>query len=179
MRDIATLRTARLVLRPFRTEDAEDIAAAVANYDVARWLAVIPFPYGRVDAEAFLGSTAAEARRSWAVCNADGLVGAISVSGELGFWLARPFWGRGYLTEAGAAVVDAAFADPSRHHLVASHMIGNDRSARVLEKLGFRQTAIETRHFVALGQEAPVRRLVMTRREWRRLRGRSRWSIAG
>lgn len=177
MRDIATLMTERLLLRPFRASDAAAVARAVENYDVARWLAVVPFPYSRADAAAFLASPAAEPRRAWAICDAGGLVGAVSIVGDLGYWLARDAWGRGYGCEAGRAAVDAAFADRGRRRLAASHMVGNDRSARVLEKLGFRAVGTEERYFRALGQYVPVRAMEMTRAEWRPARAR-RWPFA-
>jgi RimJ/RimL family protein N-acetyltransferase len=167
MRDTATMKTERLLLRPFRPEDAAAVAAAVANYDVSRWLAVVPFPYSLADAAVFVVSPAAAARRTWAICDGSGIVGAVSVDGELGYWLVRNAWGRGYGTEAARAAMGAAFADSTRTGLEASHMVGNDRSARVLEKLGFRPTGMERRHFCALGQDVPVRTMTISRGEWR------------
>lgn len=170
MRDIAYLTTARLVLRPLCADDADVIVAGVGNYDVAKWLAVVPFPYDRGDAEAFLASTAAEPRRAWAICDGDGLCGVASAQDELGYWLARPAWGRGYGREAAEAVRDAAFADPTRRQLLVSHMIGNHRSERVIRSLGFRAVGTTRRRFRALGQDADAALYEMTRAEWRRLR---------
>lgn len=170
MRDIAHLTTARLILRPLGPDDANAIVAGVGNYDVAKWLAVVPFPYDRSDAEAFLASTAAEPRRAWAICDAGGLCGIISAQDELGYWLARPAWGQGYGREAAEAVRDAVFADPTRRQLTVSHMVGNDRSERVIRSLGFRAVGTSRRRFRALGQDADTLLYEMTRAEWRRLR---------
>ncbi|WP_375261352.1 GNAT family N-acetyltransferase [Palleronia sp.] len=170
MRDIAHLTTERLVLRPLRPDDADAVVAGVGNYDVAKWLAVVPFPYDRSDAESFLASTAAEARRTWAICDASGLCGVISAQDELGYWLARSAWGRGYAREAAEAVRDAVFADPTRKRLTVSHMVGNDRSEKVIRYLGFRAVGATRRRFRALGQDAETVLYEMTRAEWRRLR---------
>ncbi|SFG05131.1 Protein N-acetyltransferase, RimJ/RimL family [Palleronia marisminoris] len=170
MRDIAYLTTARLVLRPLYHDDAEAIVAGVGNYDVAKWLAVVPFPYDHGDAEAFLTSSAAEPRRAWAICDADGLCGVISAQDELGYWLARPVWGRGYGREAAEAARDAAFADPTRKQLSVSHMVGNHRSERLIRSLGFRPVGTTRRRFRALGQDADTALYEMTRADWRRLR---------
>lgn len=170
MRDIAHLTTERLVLRPLRLDDADAIVAGVGNYDVAKWLAVVPFPYDRDDAEAFLASTAAEPRRTWAICDQGGLCGVISAQDELGYWLGRSSWGQGYAREAAEAVRDAVFADPTRKRLTVSHMVGNHRSEKVIRALGFRAVGTTRRRFKALGQDAETALYEMTRAEWRRLR---------
>ena len=168
--DIATLRTERLLLRPLRADDARAITDGIDNIDVAKWLSVVPFPYGMDDAHAFLSSAAVEPRVTWGICDADGLCGVVSIRPELGYWIARGRWGRGYLTEAGRAARDAAFADPTRRTLTARHMAGNDRSARVLEKLGFTVIGETQNHYRALNQRCTSVVLRLTRPEWRRLR---------
>ncbi len=166
MRDIAILRTARLLLRPLRPEDAAAVTRGVGDRDVARWLGAVPFPYRLSDAERFLESPAAVPRRAWAVCDLGGLVGAVSVDGELGYWLAREAWGRGFATEAVEAAVSAAFADPQRRSLEAAHVVGNDRSARLLARLGFRETGNERCFVWTLGHDVPIRRTAITRARW-------------
>ena len=76
---------------------------------------------------------------------------------ELGYWIARPFWGRGLATEAGTALVDIArtLGFPS---LEASHFVDNPPSGRVLEKLGFEPLGIiAPRLSCARGVEIPAR----------------------
>ena len=70
------------------------------------------------------------------------LIGSIAARPEydgfnLGFLLARAYWGRGYMPEAGAAVVDWAFAQPSVSRVSAACDMENHASARALEKAGF------------------------------------------
>ena len=167
--DIATIRTDRLVLRPLRPSDADALVQGANKLDVTRWLSVVPFPYTHTDAEAFLASKAIEPRVVWAICDARGVCGVVSIRPELGYWLARDRWGQGYLTEASRAACDAAFADPTRRELTARCMVGNDRSARVLAKLGFRVTGQRMDYFCALQQECATTALTLTRTDWRRL----------
>jgi RimJ/RimL family protein N-acetyltransferase len=76
---------------------------------------------------------------------------------ELGYWIGRAFWGRGFATEAGYALVDIARALGLRQ-LEASHFIDNPASGRVLEKLGFESTGIiAPRMNCARGEEVPAR----------------------
>jgi ribosomal-protein-alanine N-acetyltransferase len=59
-------------------------------------------------------------------------------SGELGYWIGKPYWGRGYATEAAAAVLDFAFGPLALHRVEATHFTRNPASGRVMEKLGMR-----------------------------------------
>jgi RimJ/RimL family protein N-acetyltransferase len=76
---------------------------------------------------------------------------------ELGYWIARPFWGRGIATEAGRALIEIA-RTLGLAQLEASHFIDNPVSARVLGKLGFQSTGlIAPRMNCARGEEVLAR----------------------
>ena len=160
-------RTPRLLLRPGFPEDAPALAMAMADQAIARNLAVVPWPYALRDAEAFLASPRDPVLPSLLVFErthgAPELVGSCGLgrraSGavEMGYWIARPFWGRGFATEACAALIDIARALGLRQ-LEASHFIDNPASARVLDKLGFESTGlIAPRLSCARGEEVPAR----------------------
>ena len=160
-------RTPRLLLRPGFPEDAPALAIAMADQAIARNLAVVPWPYALRDAEAFLASPRDPVLPSLLVFErthgAPELVGSCGLgrraSGavEMGYWIARPFWGRGFATEACAALIDIARALGLRQ-LEASHFIDNPASARVLDKLGFESTGlIAPRLSCARGEEVPAR----------------------
>lgn len=160
------IRTPRLTLRPLRPEDAPAIVEGVGRYDVARWLSVVPYPYGQAEAEAFLASPDAAPGVTWGIEAGGALCGIVSTRGELGFWLARPAWGQGYATEAGDAAIDAHFADPAAADLTAGHFLDNARSARVLGKLGFLPSRRTRRAAKALGQEVESCESLLTRTRW-------------
>ena len=111
-------RTARLLLRPGWAEDAQALAAAIGDERIVRNLSSPPWPYRLRDAEAFLARPRDPLLPSFLVFErTDGeplLVGSCGLgrrpSGtvELGYWIARAFWGRGFATEASAALVDIA-----------------------------------------------------------------------
>jgi RimJ/RimL family protein N-acetyltransferase len=156
-------RTERLLLRPGWIEDAPALCAAIADERIVRNLATAPWPYSMTDAEAFLSlERPADEAASLAFLRTDGaprLVGGVGFGRtpdgeiELGYWIARPFWGLGFATEAAGAVIANA-RDSLRHRrLVASHFIDNPASGRVLEKLGFRATG-ETRGRYSAGRQA-------------------------
>ncbi len=156
------IQTARLTLRPLIPADAGDIAAGLADWNVARWLTRVPHPYSLADAVAFIAANRANAGVVWAITDATGLVGIVGMKREFGYWLARAAWGQGYATEVGQAVLAQHLADPAAQPVISGHIIGNDRSANVLNKLGFRVTG----HVLtptARGDHVVIRRMVLER----------------
>ncbi|WP_336959390.1 GNAT family N-acetyltransferase [Sphingobium aquiterrae] len=156
-------RTKRLLLRPGWAEDAGALAQAIGDLAVARNLARVPHPYGVDDARGFLESPhdpllprfLAFAR----TCGAPRLIGGCGISRsetgalELGYWIARPYWGLGFATEAGRAVMRVARATGLKD-IGAHHMIDNPASGNVLRKLGFRFTGqVQRRHSIGRGAD--------------------------
>jgi RimJ/RimL family protein N-acetyltransferase len=134
---------------------------------IARNLAVVPWPYTLRDAEAFLASPRDPVLPSFLILErtegAPRLIGSCGMgrrpSGavEMGYWITRSHWGRGFATEACAALVNIARA-LGLASLEGSHFIDNPASGRVLEKLGFEAIGIVApRLSCARGEEVPAR----------------------
>lgn len=162
-------RTTRLLLRPGWTEDAPALAAAIADETIVRNLATAPWPYTVRDAEAFLAQPRDPVLPSLLIFERTGqaarLAGACGLgrrpSGavELGYWIAKPFWGRGIATEACTALIEIARA-LGLDRLEGSHFLDNPASGRVLEKLGFEPVGITApRMSCARGVQAQARLL--------------------
>lgn len=135
--------TERLLLRPGWSEDAPALARAIGERAVARMLARVPWPYREEDAAAWLALPLDPLRPRLVIASrASGeLVGGIGLEGgkpELGYWLARAWWGRGLATEAGRAMLAIADGVLRLPQVRAAHALDNPASARVLAKLGFR-----------------------------------------
>ena len=160
-------RTPRLLLRPGFPEDAPALATAIADEAIARNLVVVPWPYSLRDAEAFLASPRDPVLPSFLIYErTDGppqLVGSCGLgrrpSGavEMGYWISRPYWGRGIATEACRALIEIA-RTLGLAQLEGSHFVDNPASGRVLEKLGFEPVGIVApRMSCARGGEVPAR----------------------
>ncbi len=160
-------RTPRLLLRPGFPEDAPALAAAIADEAIVRNLATAPWPYRMRDAEAFLARPRDPVLPTLLVfertSGAPQLVGSCGLgrrpSGavEMGYWVARPFWGRGLATEACVALVGIA-RTLGLNSLEGSYFVDNPASARVLEKLGFEPLGIiAPRMSCARGSEVSAR----------------------
>ena len=74
---------------------------------------------------------------------------------ELGYWVGKPYWGRGYATEAARAMIDRGFDELGLSGVHAAYFEGNDRSRRVLDKLGF--SFVRTQHDVECALLGEVR----------------------
>ena len=144
-----TLETARLLLRPYRDEDAAWLIRWLSDKAVADGTLNVPHPYPPERATEFLREQAAWYAKgtgvSWAIAwRHDGTpVGGIGLRivaahrrAELGYWVAKPQWGAGIATEAGHAVVAYAFDVLGLHRLDAHHYTENPASGAVMRKLG-------------------------------------------
>jgi len=147
------LLTPRLRLRPTQAEDAEAIFAGFAqDAEVTRYLTWRPHTDISQTREFLAGRQAAWAKGddlTWAIAlrQADACIGLIGLrrhgfKADMGYVLARPFWGRGLMPEAARAVVDWAFVDPGIHRVWATCDVDNLSSARVLEKVGMTREGI-------------------------------------
>ncbi len=138
-------RTERLLLRPSWPEDAAELHQAIADEGIVRNLARAPWPYTLKDAVQFAAQEHDTLYPAFLLMlrthGAPRIIGACGIgnydgSAELGYWIARPYWGLGFATEAGRAVIHIAKAIGHKK-LIASHFIDNPASGNVLRKIGF------------------------------------------
>jgi len=146
------IETERLVLRPWRAGDFDAYAALSADAEVMRHLGLPPgFGKPQTRAEAWrslagvIGHWALRGYGLWAVeergsCALAGRVGVLNPEGwpamEIAWTLARPFWGKGYATEAARAARAWAQERLAPERLISMIHAGNLRSRRVAERLG-------------------------------------------
>lgn len=157
-------RTERLLLRPGWLEDAPALARAIGEEAVVRNLATAPWPYGEAQAQEFLSKPLDPDQPRFLIFARTGgaprLVGGCGIGPspegdlEMGYWIARPYWGLGFATEAGRQLVHIARA-MNMPKLSAGHFVDNPASGAVLRKLGFRPTGkVAQRYSLARGGEA-------------------------
>jgi 8-oxo-dGTP diphosphatase len=177
------LRTERLTLRPLRPEDAAELHRLVNDWEVAKTLARVPFPYPRPLADEWIASTHVQmqAGTAWHLAitgleqagepgEREVLVGCIGLTGhaakreaELGYWIGRRFWGHGVGPEAASRLASWALANLELDRLVASALVENTRSQALLRRIGFRETGDGVRDFLARGGTMPVKLFELTR----------------
>ena len=163
------LHAARLILRSPGVADRQAIVDGFNDYAIAQWLSVVPHPYGLDDADWYTDHVAKGDVRAWMIHDVSGLVGGIGVGDELGYWLARSAWGKGYLTEAAQTVLAHVFADLATTQLIAGHFLQNTASGNVLRKLGFEPTHLRVRPCKARGHDMDSQEMRLTRDRWQSL----------
>ena len=167
-----TLRTGRLVLRMFREEDLDEYAALAADPEVTRHLGD-GSTLSRADAwrqmAMILGHWQLRGYGMWAAEEAAtgrlaGRIGFFNPEGwpgfELGWVLAREFWGRGYATEGARAALEYGFTEMGRERVISLIRPANTPSVRVAERIGERLDGSVD----LMGKEALV--YAVTRDEW-------------
>jgi RimJ/RimL family protein N-acetyltransferase len=181
---VPTLETDLLWLRSLSEVDIPALERHFVDYEVVRFLSRrVPWPYPEGGVRAHLSRLAATpkgARFSWGISRKEApleCIGTIDlfqpgIPHHRGFWLGRPFWGRGYMSEAAAAVTDYAFAELGFTELVLANAAGNLRSRRIKEKSGARFLGLTPGEYVdpSLTQQE---QWSLTREAWQERRSKS------
>ena len=157
-------RTQRLLLRPGWPEDWHALFAALNDQQIVCNLASAPWPYTEAVAREFALRPQDPRTPSFFLTLPDDsgsrLIGSCGFGMrdgevEIGYWIARDHWGKGYATEACRALVEIA-RTIGHTRLVAGHFHDNPASRRVLEKTGFTDTG-ETELCYSAGRDTKVR----------------------
>jgi RimJ/RimL family protein N-acetyltransferase len=151
-----SLTTERLILRPQVEADIGALMRGLNDYEVTRFLTVVPYPYRQEDAEIWIAMQAppTPGQAIFAIdLPGEGMIGAVSIEDELGYWLDRRFHGHGYMTEASAALLSWHFAALPDDIVHSGAHVGNHASLNVQRKLGFINAGTSMRHVRSQNRE--------------------------
>lgn len=143
-------------------EDVQNIAAAMADWEVVRWLTVPPWPYGVADARDFVAIAGLDEH---AVRVGDQLVGMVQAGRTFGIWVAPDQQRQGIARRAGVLALSRLF-NSGASEVHAHYLDGNERSARLLDWLGFQACGITTLQSRPLGAEVQATLLRLDRAEF-------------
>lgn len=165
MPKLPTLQTPRLLIRPFQMEDAETVQQLANDKDIATNTQNMPYPYEKYMAERWISlhqrmfdhndflNLAVVIRKT------EELIGAIGFdidekndTGELGYWLGRPYWGKGYATEAARRMVHYGFTELKFYRIHSCHLSLNPASGNVLRKIGMKHEGCRRGHIKKWGK---------------------------
>ena len=160
------IKTDRLKLRPLTGSFAKDFAALVADRDICRMTGTFPYPFPQRSVEGlldiFIARGVSGKAYHWAVTHQGRFVGVIGIDRTnkgwfLGYWLGKPFWGRGFATEIVGALVSHIRTHDPKAAILASVFTDNPASDRVLCKAGFaRSEQISEGYSLARDRKVPL-----------------------
>lgn len=155
------MKTRRLTLRPLAPGDATRIAELAGDWDIASMTGRIPFPYSDNAAHQWIRGLA-DGEMALAIDLAGALIGicGYTLEGEseaqIGYWIGKLYWGRGYATEAARALIAYGFAKGGVKRFTGRHFADNAASARVIKKLGFKTVGADRGWCEARQSEFPT-----------------------
>ncbi|HJX36804.1 MAG TPA: GNAT family N-acetyltransferase [Dehalococcoidales bacterium] len=146
------------MLRPYSLSDAKELQRLIGDREVSDTLQLVPYPYLDGMAEEWINQQTNEHldvknthyRKDihFAITSRECgfLMGTFSImniskvtdKAEIGYWLGKPYWGKGYCTEAAKTGVKFCFEELGLNRISATHMTRNPRSGRVMEKIGMK-----------------------------------------
>lgn len=159
------LKTKRLILRPFTIADAPFVQKLAGDKAIADTTLNIPHPYLDGIAEEWIGTHADNFQNGKIVTYAivlkatDQFVGAISLTlagrfdrAEMGYWIGKKYWNRGYCTEAAEAMLEYGFDTLDLNKIFAEHFTRNPASGAVMEKIGMSHEGSLRQHMKKWGR---------------------------
>ena len=145
-----TVETERLILRPFTLNDAPEVQRLANDRDISS-NTNLAYPYEDGMAEQWINSQQGSFERgeiiNFAITHGkEGyLIGSIGLvidkeneKAELGYWIGKPYWNKGYCTEAARAVANYGFMVVGLNRIFAKYFSRNPASGRVMQKIGMK-----------------------------------------
>jgi len=144
------IKTQRLLLRPWLETDAESLYEYAKDADIGP-IAGWP-PHASVEESLSVIRNVFTGAECYAICEkgSDRAIGCIELKlkghtdmselddeCELGYWIGKPFWGKGYIPEAARALIRHGFEELGMTTIWCGYYEGNSKSERVQKKLGF------------------------------------------
>lgn len=143
-------------------EDTEAIAAALQDWQVTQWLTAATWPYDRDEAAAFVARAGLD---EYAIRRDDRLIGMVRAGNSFGIWVSPEHQRLGIGLRAAVLALSRRFLTGARG-IEATHIEGNDRSALLLERLGFRRTGATTLWSQPQGRHLPGVTLYLDRQDF-------------
>ena len=166
MSEQPTIKTERLILRPYTMKDALELQRLIGERDIAATTANIPYPYEDDMAEEWIEKLPERFKKGESVELAiahrqEGfLIGGIALMNmdkqselaELGYWIGKPYWRNGYGTEAASAVLRYGFEAVGLNRIHAKYFKRNPASGRIMQKIGMKHEGSLRQHFKKWGK---------------------------
>lgn len=189
MEKFPKLETERLLLNQIKPADVPDIAVYAGNKNITDNTRSMPYPYFEEDAVRWINivNQGFKNKDQYAFAirqKTDGrFIGGIGLTielannrAELGYWLAEPFWNKGFTTESVQAILKYGFEEINLNKIVAVYLTQNEASGKVMVKNGmikegeFKDHDVKKDHTVADGEYISLIQYRMLKSEYELLK---------
>ncbi|OJU77878.1 MAG: hypothetical protein BGO09_01405 [Bacteroidetes bacterium 47-18] len=178
------LETDRLIIRNWKAKDINDLIEGLNNFNVSKWLAVVPFPYLKDHAEHWINYCLKNAsennKNGYEFCielkSDQKVIGGMSISGINtlhgtcggGIWINENFHGKGYGKEAFAEKIRFSFEDLGLRRLENGFFDGNESSRLLQERFGYKVEGKRREKFLCLADGALKDEIItgLLKHEW-------------
>jgi len=161
------IKTDRLILKKHKSkQDILSIVSQIGDWEVVKWLAMVPYPYTYNDCESYLK----ESNNNELALNIfldNQLIGGVGLHlhndnyYELGYWLGKDYWEKGYATESSKYLLEYALGKLDSPKIKSGYFIDNIPSGNVLKKLGFKEVGIEKRYSDSMKKEMDMMKVIL------------------
>jgi len=175
------IETERLLLRPFSLSDAEDVERLAGDPGISDTTLNIPHPYEKgmgtewISTHQPMFEKGELANFAVTLRNGGDLIGAIGLivnrrhnRAELGYWIGKPYWGKGFCTEAAESILEYGFTQLNLNRIFASYLTRNPSSGRVMEKLHMLREGLHRQHALKNGCYEDLVMHAILKEEWKR-----------
>ena len=179
MEEYPEIKTKRLHLGRLHWTDVPKIVEYAGHKDVSKTTLNIPYPYEEKDAIFWINSAnqgfESKTQYTFAIrkISSDEFIGGIGLKvntrfnrAEMGYWVGKPFWNKGYTTEAAGAVLGYGFQTLGLHKIHAAYLEENPASGNVMRKNGMIKEAEMKDHFLKDGRYKNIIQYRLTRDEY-------------
>ena len=170
--NLPEITTERLLLSQPVENDLQDFLIQInSSEEYSKNLFNIPFPFAVENAKIWLdhcnlgiesGSSLRFAIREKEVGKLIGIIGLHideeHQKAELGYWLGKDFWGKGYLAEGLKAVIKYSFTELNLNKIAATHFLFNPNSGKVMQKAGMKLEGLQRQEYLQNGKFLDVNR---------------------
>lgn len=172
------LKTERLILRPWTENDIDDLYEYASVEGVGIWAGWLPHK-NREESES-IARMFIEHKKVFAIEYQGKVIGSLGIESygeddfpqleklqarEIGFVLSKAYWGKGLMTEAVKEVIRYCFEDEKLDALTCCYYVGNERSARVQTKCGFKFFT-DSIHETTFGEKREAKCNLLTKEEF-------------
>ena len=158
-KDFIYIETERLILRKFKLADIDDLVEGLNNLNVSKWLAFVPFPYTKDDAEKYIRDSIENDLYNFAIVlkSENKIIGSTQLSNISvlhgpaggGIWINEKYHGHGYGTEVWGARIKFAFENLNLRRLENGYFKDNISSFRIQRRFGYKNEGIRRKKFIS------------------------------